>query len=296
VSLAAAGLLVGVNHVGMAVCDLDVAAARFTALGFQVTPYSPHAAAWKPGEAVQPLGSGNRCLMFPGNYLEVLGSADPRHQAARVAGFLARHQGAHIICFDGEDLPAAEARLAASGLATSGILPLQREVETPDGPRTARFERLQFSPGDSPEGYIQVARHLTPDFIYQPRHCQHPNGALALTETLVLADDLPAFIAKYARYAGFGPVEHSPGRAVFRFASGQRLTLLDLPRGRAALPGTLLPMPPCIAAIAFACADPDAAARHAAAAGATVIALPDGRTMIPAEDACGLALLFERGA
>lgn len=293
-SRATPGLLDGVNHVGMAVRDLDVAAARFTALGFQVTPYSPHAAAWKPGEAVQPLGSGNRCLMFPGNYLEILGSADPGRQAARVAGFLARHQGAHIICFDGEDLPAAEARLSAAGLATSGILPLQREVETQAGTRTARFERLQFSPGDSPEGYIQVARHLTPDFIYQPRHCIHPNGALALVDTLVLADDLPAFIAKYARYAGFGPAEESPGRAMFRFASGQRLTLLDLPAGRAALPGTLLPMPPCIAAIAFACADPESATRHAAASGVSVLALPDGRLMIPAEEACGLALLFER--
>jgi catechol 2,3-dioxygenase-like lactoylglutathione lyase family enzyme len=288
-----AGLLDGINHVGMAVRDLGVAAARLGALGFQLTPYSPHSAAWKPGEAVKPLGSGNRCVMFRGNYLEVLGSEDPRNQAARIAGFLARHQGAHIICFDGEDLPGAERRLAASGLETSGILPLQREVDTPEGPRTARFERLQFAPGDSPEGYIQVARHLTPEFIYQPRHCVHANGAEALSDTTLVADDLDRFVATYARYAGFGPAEAAEGRAVFRFASGQRLTILDLPRARAALPGTLMPAAPCIAAVAFRCRDVAEAGRVAASGGATVLALPDGRLMVPAEEASGLAILFE---
>lgn len=289
-------LLHGVNHVGIAVRDLGVAAPRLEALGFQLTPYSPHSAAWKPGEAVKPLGSGNRCIMFDGNYLEVLGSENSAEQAPRIAGFLARHQGAHIICFDGEDLPATERRLAAFGLETSGILPLQREVDTPEGPRTARFERLQFSPGDSPEGYIQVARHLTPEFIYQPRYCAHPNGAESLIDTLLVADDLDRFIAKYAGYAGFGPTERDEGRAVFRFASGQRLTIVNPPRARSALPGTLMPLLPCIAAVAYRCADAARAGQVAASGGAPVVQLPDGRLMVPAEEACGLATIFEHRA
>ena len=63
-----------INHVGMAVRDLGAAARCFEAMGFMLTPYSPHSAAWKPGEAVKPQGSGNRCVMLPHNYLEVLAS------------------------------------------------------------------------------------------------------------------------------------------------------------------------------------------------------------------------------
>ena len=46
--------ITNINHVGMAVRDLAAAAARYEAMGFQLTPYSPHSAAWKPGDAVQP--------------------------------------------------------------------------------------------------------------------------------------------------------------------------------------------------------------------------------------------------
>ena len=82
-----------INHVGMAVRDLAATAARYEAMGFQLTPYSPHSAAWKPGDPVQPLGSGNRCIMFENTYLEILASEDPKRPAARITNFLKHHQG-----------------------------------------------------------------------------------------------------------------------------------------------------------------------------------------------------------
>ena len=39
-----------INHVGMAVRDLAATVARYEAMGFQLTPYSEHSGAWKPGE------------------------------------------------------------------------------------------------------------------------------------------------------------------------------------------------------------------------------------------------------
>jgi catechol 2,3-dioxygenase-like lactoylglutathione lyase family enzyme len=131
-----------INHVGMAVRDLADTVRRFEAMGFQLTPYSPHSAAWKPGEPVQPQGSGNRCVMFASDYLEILASEDPARPAARISNFLKRHQGAHIICFNTEDPHAVEKRLQGAGIATSGVIPLQREIDTPDGVRTAKFARI----------------------------------------------------------------------------------------------------------------------------------------------------------
>ncbi len=135
-----------INHVGMAVRDLNETVRRFEAMGFQLTPYSPHSAAWKPGDAVKPLGSGNRCVMFANDYLEILASEDSSRPAPRITNFLKRHQGAHIICFNTEDPQGVDLRLHKAGVVTSGVIPLQRDIDTPDGAHTAKFERVQFAP------------------------------------------------------------------------------------------------------------------------------------------------------
>jgi glyoxalase-like protein len=117
-----------INHVGMAVRDMSVAVSRFEAMGFQLTPYSPHSGAWKPGEPVQSFASGNRCVMFADNYLEILASEDPIRPSPRLAGYLKRHQGAHIVCFNTEQTAALDSRLRGRGIQTSGVIPLQREI------------------------------------------------------------------------------------------------------------------------------------------------------------------------
>jgi catechol 2,3-dioxygenase-like lactoylglutathione lyase family enzyme len=280
-----------INHVGMAVRDLDAAARRFEAMGFMLTPYSPHSAAWKPGAAVVPQGSGNRCVMLPHNYLEILASESPAAPAERIETFLRRHQGAHIICFNSATPDAIDARLVAAGIGTSGVIPLQREIDTPDGLRTAKFRRVQFAPDDSPEGYIQVAHHLTPQYIYQPRYTAHANGATLLSDTLVVADDVEHFAAKYARYLGVPATREGAARR-FRFALGDRLTLLPWRDAAGWLPGTLMPPPPCIAGVAFRV--PDLAAQRARLAAAGFTVRDAGRRLlVPAEEACGVAVLFE---
>ncbi len=280
-----------INHVGMAVRDLGAAARCYEAMGFMLTPYSPHSAAWKPGEPVTPQGSGNRCVMFAHNYLEILASENPAAPAARIENYLARHQGAHIICFNSETPEAIDARCAAAGMRTSGVIPLQRDIDTPDGMRTAKFQRVQFAPDDSPEGYIQVARHLTPQYIYQPRYTAHTNGCTALSDTIVVADDVAHFAAKYARYLGVAPFGDGDARR-FDFSLVGRLTLISWRAVAHWLPGTLLPPLPAIAAVAFRVPDLVAQRARLVAAGFSV-RQAGARLLVRAEDACGVAVLFE---
>ena len=54
--------LKGVDHVVIAVTDLDQAAADFQRLGFTLTPRGRHTT-----------GSENNCVMFERDYLELLG-------------------------------------------------------------------------------------------------------------------------------------------------------------------------------------------------------------------------------
>ncbi len=282
--------ITNVNHVGMVVRDLAEATARYEAMGFQLTPYSPHSGAWKPGEPVKPLGSGNRCVMFPDNYLEVLASEDPAQPAERMTSFLKHHQGAHIVCFDSDDCSAVDARLRSAGVETSGVIPLQRDIDTPDGVRTARFERVQFAPKDTPEGYIQAARHLTPQYIYQPRYTAHANGCTRLSDTIIVALDPEGMARRYAAYAGVAPRREN-GTTRFELPRGTALTIVPAADAAAQLPGSLLPPLPGIAAVCFTTADVAMQAKRLKAAGFTVNQT-GARLLVPAEEACGLAVMF----
>jgi catechol 2,3-dioxygenase-like lactoylglutathione lyase family enzyme len=280
-----------INHVGIAVRDLSDTAGRFEAMGFQLTPYSPHSAAWKPGEPVQPQGSGNRCVMFASDYLEILASEDPARPASRITNFLKRHQGAHIICFNTEDPHTVEQRLQAKGIATSGVIPLQREIDTPVGVRTAKFARIQFAPEHSPEGYIQAAQHLTPENIYQPRYTTHPNGCTSLHRTVIITDTLDAFAEKYSHYTGLSPIVRT-GSVDFHFPLGTRLTIIDVKHAPALLPGTLFPPIPGIAAVSFR--TPDLASqRTRLQQNGFAFSEAIGRLVVPAEQASGVAVMFE---
>lgn len=283
-----------INHVGMAVRKLADTAARYEAMGFMLTPYSPHSGASRPGEPVVPLNSGNRCVMFAHNYLEILASADPSQPAPKISNFLKRHQGAHVICFGSEQVESVDGRLKAQGIVTSDVIPLQREIDTPEGMRTAKFQRVQFAPDDSPEGYIQAARHLTPQYIYQPRYIAHANACSELSDVILVAADIEHFSEKYRRYLGFAPAVEGDA-LVYRFALASRLTLVHPDHASALLPGSLLPPLPGIAGVVFRCPDLAAQGRRLERAGFTV-ATAGRRLVVPAEEASGVAVLFEPAA
>lgn len=282
--------ITNINHVGMAVRDLADATRRYEAMGFQLTPYSPHSAAWRPGEPVTPLGSGNRCVMFADTYLEILASEDPTKPAERIANFLRHHQGAHIICFDSDDCEAVDLRLRACQVGTSGVIPLQRDIDTPAGVQTARFARVQFAPKNTPEGYIQAATHFTPQYIYQHRFTAHANGCTRLAETFLVALDFKAIVERYTTYIGAVP-EMTGDLMRFRLPLGTILTILPANMAASVLPGTVLPPLPGIAAVRFATTDLGAQERRLCHAGFTVNAA-GSHLLVPAEEACGVAVMF----
>lgn len=281
-----------INHVGMVVRNLAATTERYERMGFTLTPFSPHSGAWKPGEPVVKLGSGNRCVMFAHNYLEILASEDPAQPSPRLAGYLRHHQGGHIVCFNSEDLASVERRLLEGGFKTSGVLPLQRDIDTPEGVRVAKFERVQFAPEESPEGYIQAARHLTPEYVYQPRYTGHANGCTELSGAWVVVDDLPRFAERYEAYTG-RPAQRKEGEATFSFPLCSRLVLVDRRAALAQLPGTLYPPTPGIAAVGFRCPDLRAQAARLREQGIPA-AEAEGRLVVPAEEVSGIAIVFEQ--
>ena len=75
----------GLDHVGVAVPDLDTAAAEWQALGFAVQPLSPHLSDG------QPTGTGNRNIMLAEGYIELLATIDPARPSATLTRCTAHH-------------------------------------------------------------------------------------------------------------------------------------------------------------------------------------------------------------
>src|SRR3954467_1122686 len=103
--------IAGLDHVIVAVRDLERARMGWTRLGFTLTPRGRHL-----GQ-----GTANYCIMFGRDYLELLGFIVPDEQGQRLETFLKRREGPMAVAFAPEGPPesAAEA-LAGLGLHASG--------------------------------------------------------------------------------------------------------------------------------------------------------------------------------
>lgn len=279
-----------VNHVGVAVRDMDEGTARYEALGFTLTPLSVHSGSSKPGEPVQPMATGNRCAMFPNNYVEVLGIVNPGRPDWGWGKFVSRFQGAHIICFGCKDAGVVDQRVSGNGIKTSGVIALQRDVETPEGMRTARFDCVHFDAAAMPEGLIQAARHRNPEYIHQPRYLSHANGATALSEVVLVSTDPAAFAAKYERLTGQRAKQDGRRRSI-DLPLVTRLTFIGIEEIAGAIPGSLVAPPPCIAAMGFTVKDLGQTARALDKSGSTY-ARDGNRLVVPAEEAVGVAHVF----
>src|SRR5207237_2958005 len=135
------GGLARLDHVIIGVRDLERARMGWTRLGCTLTPRGRHL-----GQ-----GTANYCVMFPRNYLELLGFVTRDDYAHRLEAFLARREGAMSVAF----APAGSAENAAAALAALGLHPsepraLGRQLELPERPVVPRFSLLALPPEQPP--------------------------------------------------------------------------------------------------------------------------------------------------
>lgn len=194
--------ITSLDHVAVMVTDLIAAGASYERLGFRLTPLSQHSGALSAGGKVEKWGVANRCIMLRRGYLELMGVVDPALYDNRVPDFLARYQGIHILAFGCEDAVATANALAAAGFGATGVHALSRTLDTPEGERLAKFNLVRLPPEETPEGRVLAIEHVTPEYLWQERYLDHPNGAMALTELVVCVDDVNEAARRYARYFG----------------------------------------------------------------------------------------------
>ena len=167
--------LAGIDHVIVAVRDLEGARAGWTRLGFAPTPRGRHV-----GQ-----GTANYCIMFGRDYLELLGFAEPDEHSERLRGFLARREGAMRVAF----APAGSVDEAAGAMTALGLHPgepraLGRQLELPEGAVMPRFSLVSLPQEETPALDCFVCGHLTPELDAPPGMARAPERRVGRAEPL----------------------------------------------------------------------------------------------------------------
>ena len=287
-----AGDIDSVNHAGLVVADIHAAAKRFEEMGFVLSPLSLHKGATKPGLPAEDFGSGNRCPVFPNNYLEIVAHVHKNKPDVFVGKYLERYEGMHIICFGCGDAGTVNTRLNGAGIETSGVIPLQRDVDTAEGRRTAKFDCVHFGARHTPEGLVQAAHHVTPQYIHQPAHMAHPNKCVALSNCYIAAQD-PDAVAKRYETLTCQKAKRDGAKWVITLPLVSRVTVLPREDVNKELPGAAIHSGDYMPGFAFASTDLSAVIKHLDAA-----KIPYQRTatqiVVSASAAFGAAVAFEQ--
>lgn len=192
------------DHIAIATRNLDQGAAALKRLGFRLTPRSHHSGSVTPGGPVVKWGSANECAMLRRGYVEMLGLTDPSlHSSAKA--LLARYEGTHIVAFGCKSAEETHPQFQARGAKVNAPIRLERKV--PFGPegkeeRTARFLNMYADPAMYPEAKFIVIEHVTPEVLWQEHFLDQPNGAVALTEVYICAENPVATLDKIAGITG----------------------------------------------------------------------------------------------
>jgi catechol 2,3-dioxygenase-like lactoylglutathione lyase family enzyme len=278
--------ITGIDHTLVGVRDLEAARARWSRLGFTVTPRGRHIG-W---------GTGNYCVMLEEGYIELLGIVDPSQFSNNLDKLLEQREGLLGLAFATSDANACRDALAAAGLKPEGPTTLKRNLELSTGTVTPDFRLVFLPPESTPEVSAFVVHHLTPELIRRPDWLLHANGAQRLiSATVVCADPVSAAMG-YLPIFGPDRIKASDhltsvacGTGALRFLKPDALPHL--------YPGvTMEPLPdlPFMAAMKLLVADKARCLGHFRGAGVAVRATPRGCLLPPAE-ANGVVLEFVEG-
>jgi hypothetical protein len=210
----------GLDHLVLAVSDLDVAGEHFQRMGFNVGPRNVH-----------PWGTGNRLIQFPGVFLELIasgeGSSSPPPPgtfsfAFFVRDFIARHgEGLAMLVVESRDEEADRLAFDAAGIGGFAPFFFERRGRRPDGSdaRVAFSMAFAASPEISQAGFF-ACRHHEPQNFWAPSLQRHENGADRLKGVTLLADRPSRHIPFFEALSGAKVV-----------CAGERNVAIPTPRG-----------------------------------------------------------------
>jgi catechol 2,3-dioxygenase-like lactoylglutathione lyase family enzyme len=195
-----------IDHVVLAVRDLDRAAGTYQELGFTLTPRAQHE---------DQMGTSNRLAQFGGkNFIELLEVDRPmrltRHDFAASPPFFSfgdhnrlavqERDGLSMLVFAGDDARADIRRFSAAGLPTFAPFDFERHAQLPDGTKvTVAFSLAFVQPPEMPKVAFFVCENRAQHHFWKSEFQSHANGAAGIV-AVYLASPAPdrhaAFVSK----------------------------------------------------------------------------------------------------
>jgi len=200
-----------IDHLVIAVRDLDKAADFYRRLGFQVGARNRHG--W---------GTENRLVQFPGAFLELItvgeGARIPPHEQGRfsfgafVQNYLQDREGLAMLVLDSRDARADAAFFAEKGIGAFEPFHFERSGKRPDGSDTKVAFSLAFAadPAAPKAGFFVCQQHF-PENFWNPAFQAHENGATGLAAVALSApepDRCKKFLMSFTGIVPTSPALH----------------------------------------------------------------------------------------
>jgi hypothetical protein len=284
----------GIDHIVHCVHDLDAATARFAALGFTLTP-----------KALHPFGTGNALVQLQGNFIELLAIVEPEKIAGASAGgfsfgafcrdALARREGMAMLVFESRDAHADHRDFEAAGLDTYPVFDFARNAKLPTGDEAEVAFSLAFVTHEAaPQAAFFTCQQHAPEFFWKPEYQSHANGAQAIAEIVMVADEPDAWRELFEGLQGAGSVSGTEGGIAVQTNRGP-VTVLDADAFAARFPGERPPAGregPVFAAAMISVTDIDVLRSRLATSNAETGEDAAGSPFVRADDTFGLVLGF----
>jgi hypothetical protein len=280
------GPLAGIDHVLIAVDDLERARLAWERLGFTLTPRGRHLQQ----------GTGNYCIMFARDYIELLGVVDAAQGAGGLDAFLKDGEGPRGLAFAASSGDETAAALLRRGLHPGAPRDLSRQLELPEGTVLPRFQLVSLPPEETPALSTFVCQHLTPELVRRPAWLAHANGVVGLAGVCVIVEATEPLVPAYEKLFGAGVVGTDAvltvhvGAHRIMFATSDDFAAL-YPEAELDLARPL----PAMAAVTLRSHDLGRTADRLTQWHVAHEELADGTLLVPPAEATGTLLVFVRG-
>ena len=208
-----------IDHPVIAVADLEESRQTWERLGFTVPPRGSHIE-W---------GTGNLCIMFPDDYLEMRGILDPERFTMHLDAHLEKFgEGLMGVAFRTNDVQQSYTDMLANGVDAAEPRRLTRNFEHPEGWTKPSFE-LSVPEASGIEGlmHVVVIQHLTPELIRRPDFLEHANSTIGVNSMSGIVFDLNRVAEKMRRLLGDDVVQVTRHKVRITVATGQILELMS---------------------------------------------------------------------
>jgi catechol 2,3-dioxygenase-like lactoylglutathione lyase family enzyme len=209
-----------IDHLVVAVRDLDQAGSFYQRLGFQVGARNRH-----------PWGTENRIVQFSGSFIELIsvgeGAAMAPHRGsafsfgAFIQDYLRDREGLAMLVLDSQDAKADAALFSESGIGSFEPFHFERSGRRPDGSETKVAFTLAFTSAENaPKAGFFVCQQHFPENFWNPEFQRHDNTATQIS-SVTLAAPAPERLRSFLKaFTGVQPASPDGDDLSFRLADG----------------------------------------------------------------------------